>query len=378
MSLSDEQWDALQLDIAVVRARAAFFVGYARSEAPLFEVSGLIQAFRDGPLAEDPGHLVVKLTDSDRAGVLRRRLAEAAEQPRYAPWVRTAERADALRQAAQALLLADSGAGRRLLLGSANLYRDVGIPFGAFLIAAASGPGEVAFEAGRRLRSFILDAETPPEVAEFPGEAPVRQAFPDVGTERAIPLRHALRAPAQQIAVLFTALSTAEAVGEFHIDSGSLGRAPQATQPAAVGVTGRPVALWWECGVRLAELVSGRAAARDDLRATIAELATAHGQALRTAQYDRYHWPRAASRTDLVDLDLAGLTAVSNRLLRQLGESSWDLLDDFRDLSALSQVSLQVGVALSGRGGTGTTPSGPPPEPRPGPRAVHRYGSASP
>jgi hypothetical protein len=80
---------------------------------------------------------------------------------------------------------------------------------------------------------------------------------------------------------------------------------------------------------------------------------------------------------DLVDLDLAGLTAISNRLLRQRGEASWDLLDDFRDLPALSQVSIQVGVALSGRGGAGTTPDGPSPAPWSGPSETSNYGSGS-
>lgn len=364
MSLSDEQWDALQLVPTVARARADFFIDYA-NQAPFFEVDGLIRAFRDGPLGDDSDQPVIDVTDFDDdsglAGVLRQRMAEAADRPRHGPWVRTAERADALRHAAQAALLYETDEGRDVLLQSASLYRELGLPFGSFLTAAATGPQDVAFAAGRLLRSFILS----------PGE----RAFPEADEERTLSLRQSLQAPAQQIAVLFTATASNDAIHEFRIDAGALRRAPQAARASAVGVTGLPVALWWECGVRLAELAYGRWAARDDLRTTIAELAAAHGQALRSAQYDQYHWSRAISRTDLVDLDLAGLTAVSNRLLRQLDEPEWSLSDDFPGLAPLSQISVQVGLDISGRGrprSPGRAPA-PSPDPLPSPPAASGY-----
>ncbi|AEK44414.1 hypothetical protein [Amycolatopsis mediterranei] len=364
MSLTDEQWDALGLDRVVVRDRAEFFIGYAGSEAPLFDVDGVIDAFRDGPLGDETDQKVAKFTDTDDAGpagLLRRRMAEAAGRPGRRPWARTAERADALRHAAQAALLGDTREGRNLLLQSASLYRELGLPFGDFLSAAAVGPGDAAFEAAGQLRSIIFGSETAPEARRV--------------DEGYFSLPRRLLAPAQQIAVLFTALSSADGVDGFGIGIDLLRRASQATQATSVGVTGRPVALWWECGVRLAELTYGRPSARDDLRTTIAELATAHGQALRTAQFDRYHWPRALSKMDLVDLDLTGLTAISNRVLRQLGEPEWSMFEDFRDLTPLSQVSVQVGIRLSGPGRPRTPASGPSPspEPTPGPAAASDY-----
>jgi hypothetical protein len=336
VSLPPELWAALRLESDVVRERANFFTAYARSEAPLFEADSLIRALRDGPIATGE-QAVVSLFRAEQTGPvveLRQRISDSGERSQRPTWVRVAERADALRQSAMAQLLFDTQAGRNALLRSAAEYRRLGLPFGPFLTAAATGSRDDAFEAGRRL-AFVLNPELPLEPDE----------------ESIIPLAHTLDAATQQVAVLMTAMSLADAIYEFRITSDVLASAVQAGGSAPVGTTAQPIALWWECGSRLADLAFGRARARGDLRTLIVELAGAHGTELRNAQYDGFHWPVAAARVDLVDLNLAGIVAISARLLRQLREPYWDMLEDFDNLSPLSQISIQIGLDLAGQDG---------------------------
>lgn len=352
MSLPPEMWIALRLDVEVVRARAAYFSAYARSEQPLFESTPLIRALRDGLLATGDQAVVSLLHAGDGGAVaeLRRRIAEAGEGPGYPSWVRVAERADALRQSAMAELLYDTPAGVTTLRRSGGEYRRLGLPFGSFLDTAATGSPRNAFIAGRRL-AWLLNPQAPPEPDE----------------EGIIPLERALDAPAQQVSVLLTTMSVLDAIYEFEVTSDSLASTAQSGGSAPVGVTSQPIALWWECAVHLADLAFGRSQARDELRTLLRELAAAHGIQLRNAQYDAFHWPVAASPVDLVDLDLAGLVAISARLLRQLNGPYWDLPDDFGALSPLSQVSIRVGLDLASQDGTPTDLSSPSPPPQSGP-----------
>lgn len=340
MSLPAELWDALRLDSDVVRARAAYFASYAQSEAPMFEVDGFIQALRDGPIASGE-QAVVSLFDQEESGPIvefRQRIADVGEGRHYPQWVRVAERADALRQAAIAELLYDTRSGIDTLMRSAGEYRRLGLPFGTFLETAATGTTENTFEAVHNL-DLILNAESQPVPAG----------------DGIIPLNRVLGAPAQQVAVLLTAMSRAESVYEIPRDA--VASAVQAGGSAPVGTTAQPIALWWECGRHLIDLASGwqvvnevpgRPEARERLRQLITEVAAAHGTALRNAQYDGFHWPVAAARIDLIDLDLAGLVAISGRLFRQLKEPYWDMMNDFDNLSMLSKVSIQVGLDLAG------------------------------
>ena len=352
MSLPPELWAALRLDPEVVRARADYFTAYARSEGHLFETAVFIRALRDGRIATGE-RAVVSLFGPEQTGPiaeLRRRIADAGERPQYPPWVRVAERADALRESAMAELLYDTRSGASTLLRSAYEYRRLGLPFGTFLEAAATGSRHEAFKAGRRL-GFVLNPELPLEPDE----------------ESIIPLEHALGAPAQQVAVLLAAMSLADAIYEFGTTSDILASAPQSGSSAPVGVTSQPIALWWECGAHLADLAFGHAQAREGLRTLVIELGAAHGIQLRNAQYDGFHWPAAAAQVDLVDMDLAGLVAISARLLRQLREPYWDMYDDFGTLSPLSQISIQVGMGLAEQNGERSGGFDRAPRPQPGP-----------
>jgi hypothetical protein len=357
MSLPPEMWAALRLDPDVVRARAEYFAAYAQSEAPLFEADVFIRALRDGPIEAGDGAVVSLFSPEQRGPIteLRRRIADTGERPQYPSWVRVAERSDALRQSAMAELLYDTRAGASTLLRSADQYRRLGLPFGPFVETAATGSRENAFAAGRQL-GFLLNHEVRLE--------PNANAI--------IPLERALGAPAQQVAVLLTTMSLADAIYEFGITGDTLAAAPQSGGSAPVGTTAQPIALWWECGRHLLDLAVGRPYARGELRALVVELAMAHGIQIRNAQYDGFHWPAAAARVDLVDMDLAGLVAISARLLRQLKEPYWDMPEDFGNLPLLSQISIRIGMDLANQNGERTALSQP--APRPGPQPTSRSG----
>src|SRR5262249_12268149 len=152
--------------------------------------------------------------------------------------------------------------------------------------------------------------------------------------------RVAVRAPAQQVAMLLTAVSVPWLVSQDYRLAEDLAAAAQATGSVPVGATGLPLALWWAAGRQLTDLAQGIPDARGTLRASIGELAGAHGRQLGYAQLDGYHWPAALARVDLVDLDLAGLVAMSDRAMRSLDLPGWNLTEDFGGLDPLARVSV--------------------------------------
>ena len=95
-------------------------------------------------------------------------------------------------------------------------------------------------------------------------------------------------------------------------------------------------------------------------------MAYAHGHLLRTAQLDEFHWQRVRIPVDLVDLYLAGLVAISVRVLRRARLPSWRVADDFAGLPPLALVSVIVGLQLAEEDGPPDRRRTPGPS-RPGP-----------
>ncbi len=286
----------------------------------------------DGPIAEGQQAVVKIVSDGEAttAEILRRLNDRTAAGERPA-WVRTAEVADAWRECAMARLLLNTETGKRALLRAADNYLQLGLPFGDFLGVAATGDRRPVAPAAAELRLLLTD----------------RFATPPIAVEALFDRQFAVQAPAQQVALLLTAVSNLDQVPDGDELPEFITEAAQARGSAPVGATGTAVADWWGAGLALAGLATGETRARFALTRFISEVAHAHGRLLRTAQLDEFHWQRARSSVDLVDLYLAGLVAISVRVLRRTRLPSWRLADDFAGLPPLAQVSVTVGLQLA-------------------------------
>jgi hypothetical protein len=304
-----------------------------------------MRMMRDGP-PPDTRRTVVDLLDNEdeNAEVVRRHLRSLGGSEQPPQWIRAAAVADARRQSAICRLLLDRDEGRATLVAAAEEYDRLGLPFGDFLGVAATGALRPAGEARDTLGAML-------------------HGTPGTAEKGLIGWSAALTAPAQQVALLLTAVSDPVDDPEFNA---ALASAPLATSAAPVGAIAEPAALWWAAGRELAALATD--GERTNLAEILADLATEHGRRLRAAQYDQFHWSRACSGTDLVDLEIAGLTAISVRVLRRLGYRPWTLNADFGSLAPLARVSLTVGLLLAddgdaSAGGHRPRPGGPEPSP---------------
>ncbi|MEV4285502.1 hypothetical protein AB0K40_08340 [Nonomuraea bangladeshensis] len=230
-----------------------------------------------------------------------------------------------------ARLLLNTETGKRALLRAADSYLQLGLPFGDFLGVAATGDLRPAATAATELRSLLTDHFVPPPL----GMQPLFDRW------------FAVQAPAQQVALLLTAMSNVDQMLDGDELPEFLAEAVQARGSAPVGATGTALADWWGAGLALAGLVTDGPPARLALTQFVSEVAYAHGRLLRAAQLDEFHWQRARTPVDLVDLYLAGLVAISVRVLRRARLPSWRVADDFAGLPPLALVSVTVGLQLA-------------------------------
>ncbi|WP_345567168.1 hypothetical protein [Nonomuraea rosea] len=347
----------------MLRERAGFLTAYIKIEEPRYAVNDVIRLLRDGPIRSGTDSIVNLLDEDDEASsVIRQQLDGLGPSRPRSTWARVAENADTWRQCAIVRLPYDIQAGKSALLEAASSYQQLGLPFGSFLRVAATGSWEAAGEAGSRLRFLLLSGRDSENGEE---EAGWSQNVELLGW------RIALQAPAQQISLLFAAVSDPSVLARHNWLFDALAAASQAADSAPVGTTAQPMALWWNAGRRLAELTMGVRQARTELRSLVADLAVVHGRQLAHAQLDGYHWPMARARIDLVDLDLAGLVAISARVLRRRAMQEWSLAEDFVNLPPLARVSLAIGIQLSKDDGAMPTepraPRLPPLDPWPAP-----------
>lgn len=331
MTLPDPVWAALALNPAMIEARGRFHATYATLSPPRFTPAQLMGLLRDGPIADGP-HAVVKLvSDGEPTLEIPRQMNDLAALGRRPEWVRTAEAADAWRECAMARLLLNTVTGKRALLRAADEYSRLGLPFGDMLAVAATGYLRPVAPAAVELRSLLTDQST----------------APTLDAETLLGRHYAVRAPAQQVALLLTAISNPGQVPDRDGLLVVVAEAAQARGSSPVGTTGTAVADWWGAGLALASLGAEEPAGRLVLAGFIREVGYAHGRLLRTAQLDEFHWQRARSLVDLVDLYLAGLVAISARTLRRFGMPGWRVSDDFVGLPPLALVSIIVGLQLA-------------------------------
>lgn len=340
MSLPDELWQALNLDQAVVADRASFLASYAELEEPRPNVRDLIQLAAGGQASS--AKPIVDLFDDndDEARAVRERVASFGPSEPLAPWARTGELASAWCECAVARLMIGAPEGREALLRAAGLYQELGLPFGALLLAAVTGSGEAARAAAGQLAALVPDR---PQRTVTERTLPP-DSLPDEGL---ISWQLVSGAPTQQISILLTATSDPEVVERNAELIDAMRYAPQASGITPVGTTAQPIALWWAAGLGLAALSRGNHEARADMRDQITELAQAHGRQLRYAQLDTYRWPRGQAHVDLVDLHLAGLVALTDRVLRNSQLEVWSDEEFGAILPPLARVSLALGLELS-------------------------------
>lgn len=318
MTLPERLWEALRLDPSTVAARARFYRAYAELEEPPFDVRDLAELMRDRPPPGGFGPRVINLTGKE-AGAVGQRLREIQRPRGGGPWVRPAEVADALRNAAVAELLLDVQTGRATLLETSRGYSELGLPFGDFLAVAAMGDRERSISAAELLGALLSDSQI---------------------TDTGLLGSAALATPAQQRYLLLTAAPDATDLWP------RLAEAPQAHQTAAVGATSQPFSTWWRLGSLLSHLESDAEGIRRELARIIAELSEAHSRQLQLAAADDHHWSTGRAQTDLIDLDLAGAVAISARIMRQREIRPWRFESDFPALSPLASISLQIGLQL--------------------------------
>ncbi|BCJ39424.1 hypothetical protein GCM10010168_63280 [Actinoplanes ianthinogenes] len=335
MSIPSRLWRALGVDRNLVRLRAQFFTGFTEMEPPPYDRHAVLEVLADGGRDRDRP---LDLLDRDDPAVreLWRDLTERG--PRTPPdrWVPVAERADALRQAAVATLLFDLPAGRTMLRRAAREYVRLGLPFGLFLTVAATG-ARVGPAATALLASLLGIPAS--------GDGAIDAVDLD-------PARSLLRVP-EVMAVseqqLYLLMAVVAGLSPANPDLlAAIGSAPQSTQPFPVGALAQPLSSWWETASLIARTTDRGSGTRRLLRDRLAEFARAHGRHLEIAQRDVFHWENALAGVDLVDLDLAGATALAARALRLWQLPRWDLRRDFGDLPDLAQVSLAVGLQLGG------------------------------
>lgn len=242
MTLPEELWGALGLAPAIVVERARFLAAYAEFDEPWPTTRDLIQLTAGGqPFSGSSA--VVDLSDeySDEARDIRQSIDLARAAP-TALWARMGERATAWCDCAMAQLMIDDGDGRQTLLQSASLYRELGLPFGDFLVTVVTGSRDAAGVATRQLLELFAGYREEPEVDRGQFGEPVHR-------DRLISWRNVSGSPMQQVCILLTAASDPDLTETAPQLIEVLQRAPQARGITPVGTTGQPIALWWAAGL---------------------------------------------------------------------------------------------------------------------------------
>jgi hypothetical protein len=329
VTLPAHLWEALSLDRPAIEAQVRFHRAYADLEESPSDVRAIAEMMRYGPPAgADDGAI-------DLSG----QNAQILEQYRPAPsdpWIRLGEMADSLRLAAIANLLLDTRAGRADLIRAGHAYREAGLPFGDFLLVAATG--------GRGVST--------------------------AGADRLFGRPAHLLEPVQWLYLLLAAAADlGQAVAEV----------PRAPRSIAVGAAAQPFSTWWQIGDLISRLAPDDEEIRSNLNRVVAEVARAHGRQLEFAMADTFHWSTGHSRVDVVDLDLAGAVAISARVMAARGIRRWDLEEEFDDLSPFAQVSITIGLQLGGEDPTPEDepefdPLGPAPDREDEQRLDHGFG----
>lgn len=312
--IPDDIWESLRLDRETVRERARFYASYAAASGHFVEI--------------DPD--AYEQLEGDRSGVsaFGENFDSPEGMPRVepvtipkAPWQYAAERADSFRHAATAALLLDVHEGKERIADAAREYGSVAGDYSNFLGAMAD-PRTAQTEALMAGETFRAAHGTGPEGS---------------GLIAAVP-------PSQSLYLLLLIGSSPQVAGEFNYLLRAASTASPGHSSVPFGTAGTPLADWWLLAVALC--AAPREVDRREVASRLRALAGPHGEQLRLAKIDTFHWSRLLSRVDLVDLDLAGAVQLANRRFVGDEQEPFTLEELAGDLTELARVSLAVGIQL--------------------------------
>jgi hypothetical protein len=273
-----------------------------------------------------------------------------------ADWLDDAERATALRQAGQFELLVDQQHARSLLLDAAQSYLRAGVPYGHFLATAFSvdvAPPILFSGPGRLVWPLVhaSQAVSPPttEPTEPPEPGPLG---PD-----------ALLDWVQQAYVYLVVNAHRPLWQEFRHVIAPLRSAPQASAVSPVGPQSVPLRSYWQIGNLFGDLHEEREEARRPLLSRIAAIARRYEDAINQARQNEYLWSSLQSPVEVVDLDIAGISALADIALEQASMPRFDFEEaPLSTLSAVAQIPIRAGIILRGGFANGRYPhpEGPP------------------
>jgi hypothetical protein len=345
--LDDALWQALRLKPATLESRGAFFLQYAESltQALAPDLHDLIRRAEVGDARDDEPLTWLEELHEDNDEDID---AVAGELPRRKPrGFDLAIQADALREAALAMLTVDVQEGLGLLRRSGNAYAAANVPYGIFLLALADPAEGAPTEAALTLvRAWPRPPE--PDLApsvDRPGDESERERPEDRLPPVLDSVAAAARDPAQQLYLALAARQDPHLDREYRELFDRFVEQPQARSSVAVGSAGLPLGDWWSLVSELPSLAEPDDQVRADMRARLREFAIEHGRQLARAQGTAL-WDDGRAAVDIVDLDVAGATCLAVRRMRFAGVTPLSE-DDFADVEGLGMVSLSVGLDMA-------------------------------
>jgi hypothetical protein len=319
--IPDRLWSSLDLDTDVLRRRAEFLAGYAEVAAEFPEIDPAAYEYSSG----DESRVGIFPEEGPEGDGLDSRPIRVKQQQ----WLIDIERADALREAAESMLLLDLKEGARLLEGSSLYFTRWCPAYGDFLgtVAAPDTAEDRVLSAMHALSS--THKERRERFAPVPPTGP------------------------RAVYLLMTIGGFPGAVREAQPPIKEMRSSASARSQIPFGTSRSPLADWWALAMMLGS--GPKEIQRERIVSQLELLARPHGEQMRVAQFDRYHWRRLRGRVDLVDLEVAGVVSIVSRRLAAEGSGPLSLEDFEADLPPLAQVSLAVGIDLGeGELGPGT------------------------
>lgn len=294
----------MSLGLDQVQATVRFLEAYANTA--LAELEAL--HWSDGPVDRTPGPSGFPLT----------------EEPAFSV---AADAATSLREAGQWLLYLDPGRAADLLAHSGRLFRDMGQPFGLYLLAMT---GDVDRDPPYAMVGKMLDVVGRGWTAADDGP----DAWP------------ALRHPQQQTYLLLAAAGSRPLRDEFRypleqITENSVHR--RGVLP--VGALGTPIRYLWDVARHLA---AERPESVRVVSQHLVGMCRRYAETMALAQVNTYLWSNGAAPVDVGDVDIAGIAALTARryggdtVLGALGNAG---LRDGDERIALAPVA--AGLALA-------------------------------
>lgn len=342
MTLTAEDWEALDLDPESIMERAEFFEAFARlaADPPPFQASQLAELSR----FRDPSPGLESFGDppgADRLESVVARLTEVPESPERPRWQRAGFEADALRQAGSAALLLDTRRGLRLLARAAELYQ-VANPSFAMLLEAATDP-----DPRRDVAETALGALRRSNSTEAGGR--LSYDFGPIGET-------------QEINFALAASSVAGMVSDDLL--GDFAERPGARSSASFGAGSATVAEWWQLAGNLLDGARRRgpeSRSRKEIRpipweappggqgsmlvTDLDRIAVGHGRQLEAARLDTYHWHKFGGPAELIDLDLACAVCIASRQVADLEDRRLSIKEF--DLPTPTRISVRVGLEMA-------------------------------